>query len=260
MRRLALATFVALAGAGCAHEYAYRPVDAAGAGVPAARYPIPPEFPRGEAYLTSFGFTSMEVAEGRTAEMLHARLVVSNGGIVPWTVDGRAQQLLAAGTQPALMPAFINTDAAGGGPVYAVPPSQRRVFDFYYAVPPPLGEAPQLGAFELSWRVDVAGRPITGRTPFQRFEGGGGAYDMYPDYVFVSLGFGPAWWYGPLYPYGYRPVIRNYYYPPARVRTSGTWHGTPRTPPSGGGWHGSPPSGGSPAPRPSGGAWRGRPR
>src|SRR5436305_1586060 len=113
----ALATFLAaVAGAGCAHEYAYRPIDPSGAPAPAARYPIPPEVPRGEAYVTSFGFTSMDVAEGRTADMMHARLVVMNGGVAPWTVDGRAQQLLVPAGQEPLIPAFINTDA-GTGPV-----------------------------------------------------------------------------------------------------------------------------------------------
>ena len=261
MLRLVLATIVAIAGAGCAHEFAYLPVDN-GASAPASRYPIPPEAPRGEVYVTSFGFTSMDVAEGRTADMMHARLVVSNGSPVPWTLDGRAQQLAAPGQAP-LIPAFVNTDA-GAGPVYAVPPMQRRTFDFYYAVPPPLNQPQQLGGFALDWRVDVGGRPIAQRTPFQRFEGGGGAYDAYPDYVFVGLGFGPGWWYGPAFGYGYRPVIRTYYYPPARVRTSGTWHGTPRTPPPpSSGWRGTPPSGGGVprgAPAPRGGGWRGSPR
>ena len=39
---------LAVLATGCAHEYAYLPVDAAGGGGPVARYPIPPEAPRGE--------------------------------------------------------------------------------------------------------------------------------------------------------------------------------------------------------------------
>ena len=255
----ALALGIGLAAIGCAHEYAYLPVGPAGAGNPAARYPVPPEAPRGEVYVTSFGFTQMDVAEGRSADMMHARLVAVNNSPTMWTVDGRAQQLLVAPAQSPLTPAYINTDA-GLGPVYAVPPGQHRVLDLYYAVPAPLDQPQQLGAFELDWRVDVAGSPVAERTPFQRFEGSAGGYDPYPDYVYVGLGWGPGWWYGPSFPYGYRPVIRTYYYPPSRARTYGTWRGTPRTAPPGGGWRGSPPSGRSPGPRPGGGGWRGSPR
>jgi hypothetical protein len=258
MRGLVSFALLALAVAGCAHEYAYVPVDAAGAGMPAARYPIPPEAPQGEVYVTSFGFTQMDVAEGRSAEMMHARLVAVNGGGVPWTVDGRAQQLAVAPGMAPLQPAYINTDTGmNPGPVYVVPPAQRRVLDLYYALPAPLDQPLQLGGFELQWRIDVAGRPVAGRTPFQRFEGAPPAgYGPYPDYVFVGLGWGPAWWYGPYFPYGYRPIIRSYYYPPSRARSYGPWQGTPRTAPPGGQWRGTP--GGSPAPR--GGGWRGRPR
>jgi hypothetical protein len=247
-----------VAATGCAHEFAYRPVDAAGGGMPAARYPIPPEAPHGEIYVTSFGFTQMDVAEGRSAQMMHARLVAVNAGGVPWTIDGRAQQLALTTGQAPLGPAYINTDTtAGAGPIYVVPPAQRRVLDLYYAVPAPLDQPQVLGGFALDWRVDVAGRPITGRTPFQRFEGVPADYGPYPDYVFVGLGWGPGWWYGPYFPYGYRPIIRSYYYPPVRARTYGPWQGTPRTaPPGGGQWRGTP--GGSPTPR--GGGWRGRPR
>src|SRR5438270_10913391 len=93
---LALAFGIGLLASGCAHEYAYLPVDAAGGGGPAARYPVPPEAPRGEVYVTSFGFMEMDVADGRSAEMMHARLVAVNNGPIPWTVDGRAQQLVVA--------------------------------------------------------------------------------------------------------------------------------------------------------------------
>jgi hypothetical protein len=252
MLRFALATaFVAAAASGCAHEFAYRPVDAGGA--PAARYPIPPEAPHGEVYVTSFGFTRMDVAEGRSADMMHARVVAVNNGPNVWTVDGRAQQLLVAPAQAPLIPAYVNTDA-GMGPVYTVPPAQHRVFDLYYAVAPPLDHPEQLGAFELAWRVDAAGRPITGRTPFQRIEGSGGGYDPYPPYVFIGLGWGPGWWYGPFFPYGYRPVIRTYYYPPSGARSYGPWRGTPTTAPSRSGstWRGTPP-------RSGGSGWRGSP-
>ena len=209
MSRLLFAIVLAVGAVGCAHEYAYRPAVPGAGNDAAVRYPIPPEAPHGEVYVTSFGFTEMEVAADRTANMLHTRLVAVNNGTADWTVEGAAQQLLVPPAQQPLAPAFINTDA-GNGPMYTVPPAQRRVFDFYYAVPPPQDRPEQMQFFELGWRVDVAGGAIAQRTPFQRFEDDRGAYEPYPPYVFVGLGFGVGWWYGPaFYPYHYRPVIRG---------------------------------------------------
>ena len=169
----------------------------------AVRYPIPPEAPHGEVYLTSFGFTQMDVA---ASHRQHAARAPGRREQRAAGLDrGRAGAAAAdpAGQQ-AVSPAFLNTDA-GSGPVYTVPPAQRRVFDFYYAVPPPLDQPEQMGFFELSWQVDVAGRPIAQRTPFQRFEGRAGAYEPYPPYVFVGLGFGVGWWYGPGFPTAIAP-------------------------------------------------------
>jgi hypothetical protein len=277
MMRFLFAVLLASGAAGCAHEYAYWPAAPGAPNSPAVRYPIPPEAPRGEVYVTSFGFTQMDVADDRTAEPMHARLVTVNNGPEPWTLDGREQQLLIAPGQPMLSPAFANSDA-GAGPLYEVPPGQRRVFDFYYDVPAPLNDPRYLGSFELVWRISVGGRVIAERTPFQRFESPSAVYDPYPNYVFVGLGWGGMWWHGPHYPFIRPPIIRTYYYPPARVRTYGPWRGAPRTapppgggwrgsprtaPPAGGGWRGSPPGGGGGwrgSPPGGGGGWRGTPR
>jgi hypothetical protein len=262
MWRLVLVAISMSAAAGCAHEYSYWPSDPRAGNGPAVRYPIPPEAPQGEVYVTSFGFTQMDVAADRSAELLHARLVAVNNGPAPWTLDGREQQLMVAPGQPLLSPAFANTDA-GAGPGYAVPPGQRRVFDLYYDVPGPFNDPRQLGYFELVWRINAGGRAIAQRTPFQRFEGRASGYDPYPSYVFVGLGWGPLWWHGPYYPFGYSPVIRSYYYPPIRARSYGNWRGAPRTaPPAGSGWRGTPrtaPSGGWRGSPPAGGGWRGSP-
>ena len=255
---VALATAIAAFGSGCAHEYLYVPVGPGSAGGPAARYPIPPQAPRGEAYVTSFGFTDLDAGPGGPGQLLHARLAVSNGGPFLWTVDGREQSLVAAG-RPPQAPTFLNTDA-GSGPIYEVPPGQARVFDLYFALPPPLDQPVSLQGFALDWRVNAGGQPVGNRTAFQRLEGDGQSYDPYPPYVAVGLGFGVGWWYGPFFPYRYRhpPVIRRYYFPPARA-TSGPWRGAP---PNRAGWRGTPPGGGGlrgtpPAAAPGG--WRGTP-
>jgi hypothetical protein len=246
---------------GCAHDYLYVPVGPGTAGGPAIRYPIPPQAPRGEAYVTSFGYTDIDADSGLPGTLLHARLAVSNGNNVNWSVDGRTQSLSAPG-RPPQGAAFLNTDA-GNGPVYLIPPGQARVFDFYFAMPPPLDQAPNLGGFVFDWNIDAGGQPVSGRTSFQRFEGGGGSYDTYPPYVGIGLGFGAGWWYGPLFPYHhvYPPIIRRYYYPPARA-PYGSWRGAPPGSP-GNGWRGSPPTGGgwrgSPPSSSTGGGWRGSP-
>jgi hypothetical protein len=250
---------------GCAHDLLYVPVGPGASGGPAMRYPIPPTAPQGEAYVTSFGFTDIDLGPGAPNMLLHARLAVSNGSPGVWTVDGRMQAVTYAGRQP-VGPSFLNTDA-GVGPVYLVPQGQVRVFDLYYALPAPFDQPMNLGGFSFECLVIAGGQIIPGRTSFQRFEGAAGSYEPYPPYVAVGLGFGFGWWYGPFFPYNrvYPPVFRHYYYPPARG-PGGPWHGRPMMsgslrgapPPGGGGWRGSPPAAGglrgspptSPAPAP----------
>ena len=236
---------------GCAHDFLYVPVGPGAAGGAAMRYPIPPTQPQGEAYVTSFGFTDIDLGPGAPSQLLHARLAVSNGSAAVWTVDGRMQALGYAG-RPAVGPSFLNTDA-GVGPVYVVPPGQARVFDLYYALPAPFDQPLNLGAFTLDWQVSAGGQIIPGRTSFQRFEGAAASYDAYPPYVAVGLGFGFGWWYGPFFPYHgvYPPVIRHYYYAPGRG-PGGPWRGRPvvagglrGSPPPGGGWRGSTPAAGA---------------
>jgi len=246
---------------GCVHDYLYVPVGPGTAGGPAVRYPIPPTTPRGEAYITSFGFTDIDADLGMSATLLHARIAVSNGSGGPWTLDGRLQGLSAPG-RPPQGAAFLNSDA-GQGPVYLIPPGQARVFDLYFAMTPPLNEALNLSGFALDWNIDAGGQPVSGHTSFQRFEGSGGSYDPYPPYVAIGLGYGVGWWYAPFFPYHrfHPPIIRRYYFPPARS-PAGSWRGSPPgpassgmrgSPPTGGGWRGSPPS------SPAGGTWRGSP-
>lgn len=267
---LGLLAFALWMGAGCAHNYVYWPTGPGLGEGPAGRYPIPPESPRGEVYVTSFGFTDMDVASNQTANLLHARLAAVNHGPGIWTVDGREQVLSIPG-QPTIAPAFLNTDA-GAGPVYTIGPGQTRVFDLYYALPPPLDQAKNVAGFDLLWRVNVDGRPMAQRTPFQRLTEPGQSYGPYPAFVSLRLGWAPLWWYGPVYHYRYPPVIRTYYYPPARGRIGPTWRGSPpssggwRGSPGGGSWRGSPGGGGgggwrgSPGRGGGGGGWRGGPR
>src|SRR5581483_11008492 len=105
-RGLALLAFALLVAAGCAPSFVYRPAGPEFGGSAAAHYPIPPQRPAGEAYVTSFGFTDMDVGGGRTMDLLHARIALQNSSSQPWTFDGREQQLQAPGQQQAAPPAF----------------------------------------------------------------------------------------------------------------------------------------------------------
>ncbi|HLK92636.1 MAG TPA: hypothetical protein VKZ18_22265 [Polyangia bacterium] len=248
--------------AGCAHDFVYLPVGAGTSGGPAAQYPVPPQNPQGEVYVTSFGFADLEDGPPGVP-LLHARLAVSNGSSSTWTVNAGDQRLLAPG-QPARGPTFVNTDAGGAGPTYQVQPGRANVFDLYFSVSPagdrraPANDldsyaldsyaldsyAPgsyALTSFSLDWSVNAGGQMVADATSFQRFvEEADEAYDDYPDYVSVGLDFGVGWWGAPLFfPYGrYPPHVHGYYDWPHHVYGGG-WQG-----PRPGGWHAAPPGGG----------------
>src|ERR1700749_1523723 len=83
-------------GAGCATTtYSYLPVGPGTMGGAAAQYPVPPQAPQGEIYVTSFGFTDFDNGQGGAQRLLHARVAVSNGSATTWEGDGR-QQFIAA--------------------------------------------------------------------------------------------------------------------------------------------------------------------
>jgi hypothetical protein len=259
-RALFIAAVVSTAalGAGCAHTYTYEPVGPGSAGGPAAQYPVPPTYPQGAVYITSFGFTDFDNGQGGGQRLLHARVAVSNGSPTTWEVDGRQQYLAAPGLQPQ-PPSFMNTNA-GQGPVYPIAPGAANVFDLYFTLPPGYGQPENLGAFALDWSVNAGGQVVAQQTSFERYADVAYSYATYPPYVYVGLGFGFGWWYAPFYPYRhYPPIIHGYYYAPGRA-----WGGPYRGPPPGGwrggpggGWRAVPPSGGWRAP--AAGGWRGAP-
>lgn len=225
---------VALAS-GCAHQYMYLPTGGTAEGGPAASYPIPPQEPQGRVYVTSFGFADMKTAPQRPGALLHVRLAVSNGSTTVWSVDVRDQKLLIVGRAPEA-PSYVNTEA-GSGPVYQVAPERASAFDLYFQLPPDLDKASQLGGFTLDWSVNAGGQRVADATAFQRHREEPEAYDGYPAYVSVGLGWGVGWWgVDPFFPGG-PPFVAGYFYPPGRIH-GGRWRG-----PRPGGWHGGRPGG-----------------
>lgn len=201
LRRLLLGFSVGVAlSCATADRYLYRPTELATAttdGYPTARYPVPPEQPRGEVYVTSFGPSEAQVAKGQKTELLAVRMAVNNNnGDGPWTVDTR-QQLAELPGEGESRPAYVNTGASGS-PLINVQPGARQVIDLYYVLPPGYGPE-RLRSFSVLWSVQTSRRVVAGRTEFarERLEPPPPAYHTS---VSLGLGWGPFWWYDPFYP------------------------------------------------------------
>jgi hypothetical protein len=133
-------------------------------------------------------------------------------------MDAR-EQLVELNGAPPIAPSFVNTDS-GTGPIYTLSPGEPHTLDLYFALGPSVSNEQDLAGFDLLWRVHVGAESIGQCTPFDRFNGGSGPQEPYPEPVFAHLGQGPNWWYGATRPSGHPPAIRNYYYPPLRARIS----------------------------------------
>lgn len=217
----ALAFGAVVAASGCAPTpYVFTPteqVTATADGVPAARYPTPPESPRGTVYVTSFGVVQADVAgTGQATPLLAVRMTVSHdSGPQPWTVDTREQflQIPGAGQSRA---AFVNSDATGA-PVIPVATGQKRTIDLYYTLPASMANAAKLPSFDLLWQVHTAERLVAQRTPFQKEIVEYASVWTYPVYP-MGPGWAPYWWYDPFYPEVtfYPPIVLHNTYPVLR--------------------------------------------
>lgn len=191
--------------AGCAGEtYLFEPAEQATAtieGYSAARYTIPPEAPRGDVRIASFGVHDIEQAGGEDVPAIHVRLVISNdSGAGPWSVDTRRVHMEVRGKGDIGAP-LVSTDGQGL-PVVDVAPGRQRVIDLFYPLPDGMEGASDVPAFDLLWVVKTDTREVAERTPFERIE-----FERAPRSA-VSGGaewYGPYWWYDP------------WYYPPAVV-------------------------------------------
>lgn len=208
VRSLSILLF--LAAVGCTSDrYFYRPAEQATAtlgGVPAARYSIPPEAPRGDLRIVSFGVSTLELEGREPMDTLHLRLVVSNdGGERPWTLDTRELHLQVEGSEPR-PPSFLNATVTGL-PVIEIPRGQARSVDAYFPLPPPFEDDEEIPRFDVLWSVHTDTRLVVERTPFERIE----IEPAMGPSVYVSYGFAPHWWYPPIYS---RPTVVRYVRPP----------------------------------------------
>lgn len=196
---LALAAAFAACGGG---PYAYVPAvntSATVAGRPASYYAIPPEAPRGDLRVATFGFADVSPASDSSVRLraIHIRMIVANNAQQPWAVDTREQRLSLPGSGES-RPAYATSDA-GTPPLVAIPPGQARTLDLFYPLPARYQDAEHLPAFDVISSVRTNVGPIAERTPFERLEIEPAYYDGY----YGPYAWGPPYWYDPYYYPGY---------------------------------------------------------
>jgi hypothetical protein len=181
-------------------QYVYQPdtANATAAGLPAARTPIPQEAPQGAIEVVSYGVTTLK-RDSTQFPALHVRAIVTNDGDDrPWTLD-TTQQMVEIPGEGKSRAIFVNADV-GTLPGVTIARHDRRVLDFYFALPDTIPGASQLPRFDLLWQVNTSARTVASRTSFDRV-------DREPDVAYADVrpwplwaGYGPYWWYDPLYP------------------------------------------------------------
>src|SRR5262249_53215965 len=142
-----LLAVLGVAACGETGAYIYTPAVNANAradGAAAAHYAIPPESPRGDVRVASFGLTEVQPqGGGEKMSVLHIRMIVAhNGDPQPgWLASQSVLATIPGAGQP--RPAFVNTDA-GQPPILEIPQGQQRVIDFFYPAPPGMSKADKL--------------------------------------------------------------------------------------------------------------------
>jgi hypothetical protein len=170
---------------------------ALGAGVD---IPMPPDAPVGELELASYGLVDVGSQAGSAGPLraLHLRMTLVDHGPTPWTVDTRDQRIDVEG-YGASVAAFASADAGTRPPLVVVPPGGVRVIDLFFPLPDALQSDENLPSVDAIWSVEVDGRVVSERTPFdaiavQPVETYDPAFDYGPEYY-----WGPPYWYNPYY-------------------------------------------------------------
>jgi hypothetical protein len=162
--------FSPIAVAGCAHQNRHVMVTNGAANAVAADYAVPPDAPRGDVRIASFGITEISPHDNPTESFraLHLRMIVIDNSATQWTFDTRDQRLELSGRGP-IPPSFATADGAGSPPPrMTVPSGGKRVADLFYVLPGDLQRAEDLPDFDALWRVDTSPEIVADRTPFER--------------------------------------------------------------------------------------------
>jgi hypothetical protein len=165
-------------------------------GYPTTTVGVPPEAPQGKVEIASFGITEIKPDGDGPVAALHVRLAVSNDGdATPWTLT-TSDQLVEIAGEGQSRPIFVNTDVQSL-PMVSIAQHERRVLDLYYPLPTSIRDEAALPAFDVLWQLNTPTRPFSSRTRFQRIEQE--PPRGHTEVIFWT-GWGPFWWYDPLYP------------------------------------------------------------
>jgi hypothetical protein len=193
MRPFAL--LLVVAAIGCEENFVYVPATNTGAqveGRPAANVPIPPEAPRGDVRVATFGVSSIEPREGSgEVRALHVRVIVADNTSRPWTVDTREQRVSLA-ERGESRAAYASADKGSAPPIVTVPAGDKRTIDLFFPLPADMAKASALPRFDAIWTVHTDARPVTERTPFERVA-------IEPRSAYDER-WGAPYWYDPSYP------------------------------------------------------------
>jgi hypothetical protein len=219
---------------GCAYHHAAAVSQTSDQGPGAPMYQIPAINPEGNLYVVSLGVEQLQVDGG--APFMHLRLAAFNErGAQPWTIEARELGLSFAGFSQPVGAQF----AQGSGPTspLVVAPGQKANLDLWF--PLPKGADP--GQATLGWRVSRSNIVLAEQqTVFQRGQDTETQVVYYRPVVspYLSMSWGPGWWwgsnygwgwgggwYGGYYPYGYGWGYGGWGYPGYGYRGYGGGHG-----------------------------------
>jgi uncharacterized membrane protein YgcG len=211
-------SLVALTTTACGATYTYVPATNAPPaslyGHPAADYAIPPQAPRGDLRIASYGIEplSPEGGDDESVGSLHIRLAITNKSDQPWTIDTREQQAALEGHATST-PAFASASrGTGSPPLVTVAPNTTRLVDVFFPLPEDMQKASAVPAFRFTSTVHTDAGPVSETTPFDRVETDGdsavAADDSAPQAEYDPDAYGYDYWDAPFY---YNPTFIGFY-------------------------------------------------
>jgi hypothetical protein len=168
-----IAVVLAVAVACSAERYAYAPVrttSAELAGELAAIYALPPEAPRGEARVATFGITTLSPMgiEDSSLRAVHLAIAVSNRSDDTWKIEPAEARLLI-GDRSEAEALYSTTERIVRPQRVDVPAHSSRWIDLFFPLALEARQASELPSYEMLWAIDVGTRKVTLRTTFARF-------------------------------------------------------------------------------------------
>jgi uncharacterized membrane protein YgcG len=204
-RSIPLLALVASAS-GCAYGYAeYRGAEGVPSysdgsespGPPVLRYAIPPDAPKGQAYVMSLGVQTYTARDGQRKPMLHLRIALENNSAEPWILDPGDAAVGLDDASP-IRPTYATGRQTAGRQTVA--PGKRGELDLFFAMPS--ATRPQQAS--LTWQVRLGAESTMLNSRFDLMTGPGPGQVYYEPAYDASLAYawGPGWWWGPSWYWG----------------------------------------------------------